>query len=124
MGLPYLMDYTPGGNNTMDRVFLLSIDEVLQHFGDSGYVAKGANMGPFERAFVNPSGSNVTLQSQIHDQYNEARMTTGPGIYSWWLRSPGGKPSFAAVVNHGALTIMGNAVDRNFSVRPALWLYL
>lgn len=26
----------PGGNNTLDRIFLLSIDEVVQYFGEAG----------------------------------------------------------------------------------------
>ena len=40
---------TPGGNNTTDRIFLLSIDEVLRYFGDSGMVAQGAAMSAKER---------------------------------------------------------------------------
>ena len=33
---------TPGGNPVFDRIFLLSIAEVVEYFGDSGVLALGA----------------------------------------------------------------------------------
>lgn len=37
------MGNTPGGANTTDRIFLLSIDEVLRYFGDSGILNSRKN---------------------------------------------------------------------------------
>ena len=34
---------TPGGKSTMDKVFLLSLEEVVRYFGDSGQLAKRPN---------------------------------------------------------------------------------
>jgi len=53
---------TFGGNDTQDYVFLLSIEEVVQYFGDSGQLAIRPNM--------------------IYDQYNQARSAAS----WWWLR--------------------------------------
>ena len=119
---------SPGGNNTTDRVFLLSIDEVLRYLGDSGMVARGATMGASERTF------NASQISEwgiclfgIHDQYSEARIALD--LYGrvswWWLRSPGrGNTTAAFVWDNGFLDMFGDYVYVTGGIRPALWLYL
>lgn len=44
----------------------------------------------------------------------------------WWLRSPGGKSAYAAIVDgNGKVSEGGNAVDNTSGgLRPALWLNL
>ena len=117
---------TPGGNNTVDRIFLLSIDEVLRYFGDSGLVALVATMG-FERAWdYAPEGWSW---EGVFDQYSEARITwdIGGSNSLWLLRSPGSRPSFVAFVDiRGYLGLSGTyaANWRGDGIRPALWLYL
>ena len=116
---------TPGGNDTMDRIFLLSIDEVLRYFGDSGLVALGATMGANEREAY---GYKMWWGMGINDQYNEARVARNlNGLASLWcLRSPGRTPNYAAVVfAEGILLILGsNFVWSEPGVRPVLWLSL
>ena len=116
---------TPGGNNTWDGIFLLSIDEVLQHFGDSGLMARGAAMGWGERSAGVYQGLSA---GGIIDQYSNARIAhdLAGSASSWWLRSPGGRPASAARVRYdGALILGGYFVDRSDNgIRPALWLYL
>ena len=116
---------TLGGGDTTDKVFLLSIDEVVKYFGDSGDLR---------------ARKDNRLRDYINDQYNEARMAkygktsdrlipVGGGAW-WWLRSPGGfddddKFAFAAVVDSdGWLLINGAFVGDGGGVRPALWLNL
>ena len=113
-----------GGNNTVDRIFLLSIDEVLRYFGDSGLVDRGATMGANER---NESTYEGLGRWGIFDQYSEARIAHDLGGWAswWWLRSPGYNPYRAADVSpSGHLDLLGVDVGRSGGVRPALWLNL
>ena len=118
--------------NTWDRVFLLSIDEVLRYFGDSGMVARGAVMGHNARTANEPTWPEWGIYSWvIRDQFSEARIATDlqGSASGWWHRSPGFAPWFVAGVdNFGDLIVIGR--DANWEivqisgVRPALWLYL
>ena len=109
---------TAGGSDTVDKVFLLSIEEVLQYFGDSGGLENRQD--------------NVTF---IKDGLNEKRVAKTPegGSAWWWLRSAGiffylceHVNSCAAEVNHhGDLSVQGNFVTNgDGGVRPALWISL
>ena len=83
---------TPGGNNTTDRIFLISINEVLRYFGDSGLVSHGVTIS---------SGEQGDWSWGIFDQYSEARTAhdLGGSASWWWLRSPGYIPNPAASVD-------------------------
>ena len=118
---------TQGGNNTVDRIFLLSIDEVLLYFGDSGLVAQGAAMSANTR---HASAYEELFVDRVSDHYNQARRVWNlEGSASWWwLRSPGRSPGRAAIVrSDGDLLIGGYNVfweGGSIGVRPALWLHL
>lgn len=88
---------TEGGNDTIDSVFLLSIDEAEQYFSsESARKAEGT-------AYANERGFCPTW---------------------WWLRSPGCDASHAAFVHYyGYVAAGGDPVDFATGVRPALWLY-
>ena len=100
---------TPGGENTLDKIFLLSIAEVVQYFGDSGQLAN-PELAPSEWG--------------IDDQYNSNRIATHNGeAYWWWLRSPGyDSNSASSVGSDGGILMYGPYVDYFGGVRPALWL--
>jgi len=101
-----------GGNDTNDKIFLLSIKEVVKYFGDSGRLKN-----KWRRIVSN----------HIGDQYNSARAATyARSARWWWLRSPGYSSGSAAYVNDdGSVNVTGNSVDYNLGgVRPALWLNL
>ena len=109
---------TPGGENTEDKLFLLSIEELVKYFGDSGMLAN------------RPEDAKI-----LYDEYDEARIASyyRTGIDSWWwLRSPGDGPTQAALVNQfGQISICGFDVmlDDHFpegrgGIRPALWMKL
>ena len=103
---------TPGGRNTTDHIFLLSLDEVVRYFGDSGQLENPVN------------------RFWLDDQFNDARIarSTGGRASWWWLRSPGGIGRNAVIVScDGALRIDGLHVYICFSVagvRPVLLLNL
>ena len=109
---------TRGGNNTSDKVFLLSENEVHNsNTADSyGFVKK----------------------SNIYDEARRCKNSTfarAMGSYSdiggsnccwWWLRSPGYNDVFAVTVNiNGGVSCSGSVVNTdNYAVRPALHLDL
>ena len=101
-----------GGNDTDDRIFLLSIEEAVRYFGDSGLLNNGYLKNEF----------------WLNDKFNSPRIAYGIGGRAswWWLRSPGGDLSRAAGVGRdGGIFIGGLGVDDiGGAVRPALWLKL
>ena len=94
---------TPPGNDTTDKVFLLSITEVNKYFGSD----EARKCAPTD--------------------YARAR-----GVFMWktdclwWLRSPGSISDHAALVHgNGFVNIDGRAVYNILGgVRPALWIDL
>jgi len=103
---------TAGGRETADRIFLLSLEEVVQYFGDSGQLSRR----PSDYTHI------------IDDSFNSMRIAgdlTG-NISWWWLRSPGSVSFSAASVNsNGTVPVFGVIVINSYGgVRPALWLNL
>jgi len=102
---------TKGGNDTYDKIFLLSLEEVVKYFGDSGQLKNG----------------NPNSDYSIHDQYNDARVAEYNGrTWYWFLRSPGQVSiSIACVSDDGYIDVIGDGVDilvDDIGVRPALLL--
>ncbi|MCL2841965.1 MAG: DUF6273 domain-containing protein [Oscillospiraceae bacterium] len=102
---------TDGGNDTLDRVFLLSIQEVFHYFGGS------------RKKVIKKS------DHWIDDRHNVNRIATDyDGMAKgWWLRSPGRAGNLAACVcEDGRLWLNGWGVRCSLvsGIRPALWLNL
>jgi len=89
----------PAGNDTYDRVFLLSYDE--------------------QRGFFANDSDRRARMTDDHPKHD-----SGYDHWWWWLRSPGGCTFTAAVVSTEGQDIAGYEVIREIGVRPALWLYL
>jgi hypothetical protein len=103
-----------GGNNTTDRIFLLSLSEVVKYFGDSGQLKQIPNSGYIW---------------SFSDQYDKVRIANyGGSAACWWLRSPGRISGLAAYVYHaGDVSVSGTSVgsvEDDCGVRAALWLSL
>lgn len=81
---------TPGGNDTVDKLFLLSAEEVMKYYKSE------ADRVCFIKGF---------------DLW-------------WWLRTPGGNDTRAAVVNgKGVVDLGGDNVAFAFeAIRPAMWV--
>ena len=105
---------TAGGNDTLDYVFLLSLEEVVMFFGDSGQLVDRHHQD--------------NIWWGIHDRYSTKRIARNlAGVDSWWwLRSPGDYDSGAALVSPGGrVHVAGYDLLRAGAwVRPALWLDL
>jgi len=103
---------TSGGNATTDKIFLLSLEEVMKYFGDSEQLRNRSSNDAY----------------YINDQYNsERRATDANGAATWWwLRSPG-LVSLGAADVHFSGYVYVNGLYVNYDdggVRPALWLNL
>jgi hypothetical protein len=101
---------TNGGVNIADKIFLLSIEEVVRYFGDSSQLS-----------------NRLSGAEYINDRYNRYRIARYNGTARWWwLRSPGGPTEYIAVVDEGGfLRVRGyGTCNTNGGIRPALWLNL
>ena len=88
----------------MDKIFLLSIDEVNKYFHlDKERECKATKYAIENNAYVNNNGNCC-----------------------WWLRSPGNLQYYAASVNSDCVVYgIGDGVDSDFdALRVALWVNL
>lgn len=114
-----------GGNDTVDMVFLLSLDEVVRrHFGDSS------------RLLDNPK-QNQRYWFDRKDENNEKRKALFlESSWWWWTRSPGKNNRVATYIHgDGNIGIQGNGISKTSfntlhhmtksnkgGVRPAMWV--
>jgi hypothetical protein len=102
-----------GGNNTQDKIFLLSYAEANKYFGVTyeGITRK-----------CNTKGRLMPTAYAITKGASNNKTSAGVPFGWWWLRSPAnGRSGAACVINYG--TLYGFRVDYNSgSVRPAMWV--
>jgi len=114
---------TPGGITTNDKIFLLSLEEVVLYFGDSGDLANR----PTEAWYIDDSynASRIASTVQTLSWNGNVRWNAGEVCW-WWLRSPGNYDIHAACVgSDGCIYVTGsNATNSYGCLRPALWLNL
>jgi hypothetical protein len=116
-----------GGSDTNDRIFLLSIDEAVKYFGDSGQLSNRPSRDTRyiddEYNEARTAGSTVDLAYTAFD--GGANIIEAGTAASWWLRSPGYSNSLAVmVIGDGRIAISGTGIGNDFGVRPALWINL
>jgi hypothetical protein len=114
-----------GGNDTVDKVFLLSLDEIVRlYFGDSSRLLDNPKKNQrywFERKDEN----NIKRRAQFMDS-----------PWWWWTRTPGKNNKVTTYIHgDGNIGIQGNGISKTSfntlhyitksnkgGVRPALWL--
>ena len=110
-----------GGNNTQDKIFLLSYAEANRYFGiqlQNYNVPESYNN---MKARVKPT-TYAIMQGASTSSSNK----TADGMASgwWWLRSPGIFLNSAAIVHYDG-SLSSNGVSYHHGcVRPALWINL
>ena len=106
---------TSGGNNTQDKIFLLSYAETNKYFGVTWEDDNNTKSRVQPTAYANTQGA-----------YTNSYYTTSDGAAAgfWWLRSPGHNQNYAARVNAGGSLYTYSVNDDNIAVRPALWVNL
>jgi len=106
---------TKAGNESQDRIFLLSLEEVCRFFGDS------------TDKLYNRGNNRYWKKNDVNNSKRLARLVDACGCWWWWLRSPGRHNRLAAYIHgtDGCVGVNGNNVtnDRG-GIRPALWLKL
>ena len=95
------------GADTYDKVYLLSIYEVIN-----------PGLG-FPDDWKDKGGTRVALNTEYT---KSKRALTGPDMSgAWWLRTPGDAKNAANVFNEGNVFVRGGSVDNFiFAVRPAM----
>lgn len=96
---------TLGGNDTVDKIFLLSIDEIAQYFG--------GDMEP--HVWWNDA------------QWSPARIayTSGGQAGAWWLRTPFQSQNSVALVTETGFVVPAFNINQTCTfIRPAMWIYL
>jgi len=107
---------TPGGNETVDKVFLLSLEELANYLGDSGQLAKKG--WPQDK-------KDLSKPCIIEDEYNNLHKAINEfgEEFPYWLRSAGRDSTCAALVREdGSIDLGGESVDATAGVRPAIWV--
>ena len=108
----YVTGLPTGGNNTRDRIFLLSCREAGRYFGASGSDSSNirARVAPTEYAMADSSKRKLTAE--------------GKPAGWWWLRSPGMRQSQAAMIRQTGLMSCESTYLNSGCVRPAFWMNL
>ncbi|MCL2353288.1 MAG: DUF6273 domain-containing protein [Defluviitaleaceae bacterium] len=136
---------TEGGNDTTDKIFLLSLEELVRYFGDSGELANRR----YEHSwgFADEYGvERVAYTLPDVELTKEWRYSPPSASFAWWLRSPGAinddmiadntpratwghvdrayvfAGSFVAPEESGIVDVNGVYATKILGVRPALWL--
>lgn len=128
---------TPGGNDTTDKIFLLSLEEVVNYFGDGGALQNRPNLTLSDvgrQHYYYDYADHDWLASDpliwwIYDRFNNARRARYNGEFDWWwLRSPGYDSYCAAnIYIYGFIFVSGGFVTADWpyaGVRPAMWVSL
>ena len=105
---------TNGGNNTQDRIFLLSYAEANKYLGVTYGDSKNMKSRIAPTAYAEKQGAYT----------NSSNKTAGGEAASWWLRSPGGRQDCVAYVNNDGSLNFDRGYNGRVCIRPALWIDL
>ncbi len=122
---------TDGGNNTKDKIFCLSMEELDKYFG--------CYKGPYQKYWsqkalcyctyhANQNGAYyMRIEEYWYNEYLKDKGFTSEVIndlfVTWWLRTPG-ESNYTAETMHalGATNISEVNISNGNSVRPAMWI--
>lgn len=105
---------TSGGNDTQDKVFLLSYAEANKYFGVTYDNSNNMKSRVAPTAYAIAQGAYIDSDDKADDDND----------IGWWLRSPGTYQECAAHVNADGFHFNYNVANDSGSVRPALWVNL
>ncbi len=110
-GLSHNPPIVPGGNNTVDKVFLLSIEEVKKYF---------KIIDEQDQALIS---DELYLEPTLYSKNKDVYCPGNDGAW-WWLRSPGNTSRMAVTtMQRKAVWFPGAEVDdKTFAIRPAMWI--
>lgn len=126
---------TDGGKNTKDRIFCLSVDEILKYYRFNTY-SEDYFCGYCQDLIVSPTAYALkrgVFARDIDEDYYKTRLKEigytkdciGRGGGRWWLRSPGSLSFYACRViddGHAGASDYNNVDSASVGVRPALYI--
>jgi hypothetical protein len=118
---------TPGGDDTRDKIFLLSLAEAERYFsGDEARLAQPnlsqAELEDVARRISESPNWSYSYDEALAELENAIEETESNGAW-WWLRSPGFLSDFALGIHLDGSLNSSDTVDNVYNgVRPALWL--
>ncbi len=89
-----------GGDDTVDKVFLLSLDEFWEYVGEYS-----------DWRYVKPTGYALSKGAEVDNW----------GKYRWWLRTPGGEQNIVCDGKTGG-AVSNSYVNTYQLLRPAIWV--
>ena len=99
-----------GNEDTIDRIFLLSLDEVLHYFSDGDF---------HEYEYRDYIG-------YLTDDHDSLRVAKHNGRPSWWWLRTAGTHHYAAagIYGNGAIGVGGAlaSYEKGYGIRPAMWI--
>ena len=114
------------GQDTREKISILSMDEVFQLFGDSRAAIK-------DTVYTGGDTGEVIIPkdyiSDNKDAIRRARDTSGK-LCPWWLRTPGvgdsiGQACATYICGNGTIQVRGEGVhNKHIGVRPVVFLSL
>ena len=116
---------TKGGNDTKDKVFLLSLDEAMNP--NYGFTANHLKHEYYEgRYSTDADATRTALNTGFVDFKPGYEGNDKDAEDVWWMRTPGESADYASsFYNMGAANASGRKVsDKGTAVRPALYLDL
>ena len=125
---------TEGGNDTEDKVFCLSVEEIFDNYeydfwdGEYGYFQELVT--EVTQYAIDQGVFNELITSEYYTDYWESlgytEDTVGLNCGSWWLRSPGDNNEYAAYGDYDGSVgwgLFGSVlVSEAYGVRPAIYL--
>lgn len=125
---------TDGGNDTVDKVYLLSLEEIRNgEYGfDSqpGYRGEGSDCWRLSQTIASTNTAYATAQGALTFEKESAREEYPSEIRAigntnyWWLRSPGMDGMSAVMVLIGIVSITGSTHNDELGIRPVIHLDL
>ena len=106
---------TSGGNNTQDKIFLLSYAEANRYLGVTNNNSNNMKSRVALTAYAIKQGADTSSSKKTAD---------GAPAWWWWLRSPGYFQYNAAFVSRGGSLDYNLVYLTSGCVRPALWINL
>ena len=105
---------TKGGNNTRDKIFLLSNDEAKRYFLIEGNIY-----------YNGVRTCRATAYAKAHGAIEKYTDLTNTSNCEWLLRSPGSLQHLGTYVAYDGYCPKNQSADeRGYAVRPALWVNL
>ena len=115
-----------GNKDTIDKIFLLSLEEADKYFRDSSDFQEITNIN-YDKYLLISEEKGIYF-SNANNSKRIALFDNNPSW--WWLRTPGGNNRPAAIVDHEGIVLVKNNYKfkrgcyYHCGVRPAMWVWV